>query len=70
MDELKSIMTQMLGLQKQQRKLQLQLQKDQYEQQKKQQELQLHFNTGSFFVSKGAVTLKRLIISTVASIRH
>ena len=35
MDELKSIMTQMLALQKQQQKLQLQLQKDQYEQKNK-----------------------------------
>ena len=35
MDELKSIMTQMLALQKQQQELQLQLQKEQYEQQEK-----------------------------------
>ena len=35
MDKLKSIMTQMLALQKQQQELQLQLQKSQYEQQQK-----------------------------------
>ena len=34
-DKLKSIMTQMLALQKQQQEVQFQLQKEQYEQQKK-----------------------------------
>ena len=40
MNELKSVMTHMLALQKQQQELRLQLHKDRFEQQKKQQELQ------------------------------